>query len=37
MEEINAEIGLTQLLRGEYVTPGGDSEKSKVGDHTESV
>ncbi|KAL2024903.1 hypothetical protein VTK56DRAFT_3602 [Thermocarpiscus australiensis] len=40
MEEINAEIGLTQILRGEAATTGpsiSDAEKTKVGEHTENV
>jgi hypothetical protein len=40
MEEINAEIGLTQLLRGEGViagASGSDAEKSKLAETTEKV
>ncbi|GAB1317759.1 Hexose transport-related protein [Madurella fahalii] len=40
MEEINAEIGLTQILRGESAPTGtytSDVEKPKVGEKTESV
>ncbi len=41
MQEINAEIGLTQLLRGEGVVTGAsgsDAEKPKVvGETTEGV
>ncbi|KAG7294010.1 hypothetical protein NEMBOFW57_004071 [Staphylotrichum longicolle] len=40
MEEINAEIGLTQLIRGEGVVTGAsgsDAEKPKVGETTERL
>lgn len=40
MEEINHEIGLTQLLRGSPNGAGsdvGDLEKEKIGEHSESV
>lgn len=40
MEEINAEIGLAQILRGESAPTGtytSDAEKSKVAENTESV
>lgn len=41
MEEINAEIGLTQILRGESglmaTHHSSDAEKPKAGEKTESV
>ena len=41
MEEINAEIGLAQILRGQNETAdagyAGSSEKEKVQEHTEKV
>jgi hypothetical protein len=39
MEEINAEIGLTQLIRGEGVVTasGSDAEKSKIGEATDRL
>lgn len=41
MEEINQEIGLTQMLRGSPQGGGSEAgdlmEKEKAGEHTESV
>jgi hypothetical protein len=39
MAEVNAEIGLTQLLRGEGVVTasGSDAEKAKVAESAEAV
>lgn len=37
MEEINAEIGLTQMLRGESAQNASDAEKSRAGEAIDKV